>query len=70
MPKEDYSPTRQLDGRRKADQIMRNQLERYRKAFHVGQIITSEMNKEILFEVIINQANEAMESERSTVFLL
>ncbi len=56
-------------GRRKENQIMKNQLRRYRKAFHVGQIITSEMNKDILFEVIINQANEAMESERSTVFL-
>ncbi len=56
-------------GRREEDQIMTNQLRRYRKAFHVGQLITSEMNKDILFEVIINQATEAMESERSTVFL-
>jgi len=55
--------------RQRKDTIIKNQLQRYRKAFHVGQIITSEMNKDILFEVIINQANEAIESERSTVFL-
>jgi len=55
--------------RQRKETIIKNQLQRYRKAFHVGQIITSEMNKDILFEVIINQANEAIESERSTVFL-
>lgn len=55
--------------RQRKETVIKNQLQRYRKAFHVGQIITSEMNKDILFEVIINQANEAIESERSTVFL-
>ncbi len=55
--------------RRKEDRSMRQQLHRYKKAFHVGQIITSEMDRDALFEVIIHQINEVLESERSTVFL-
>jgi len=48
---------------------MRRRLRRYKKAFHVGQVITSEMDRDLLFEVIIHQTNEVLESERSTVFL-
>jgi len=58
-----------VTGRRKDDRIIRDRLRRYKKAFHVGQVITSEIDRDILFEVIIHQTNEVMESERSTVFL-
>ncbi|MCK4795233.1 MAG: GAF domain-containing sensor histidine kinase, partial [Desulfobacteraceae bacterium] len=34
-----------------------------------GQIITSEMNIEVLFEVIMVQTNQLMDTQRSTVFL-
>lgn len=51
------------------DRGMRDRLRRYKKAFHVGQIITSEIDRDLLFEVIIHQTNEVMESERSTVFV-
>jgi len=48
---------------------MKERLRRYRKAFHVGQLITAEVDRDRLFEVIIHQTNEVMESIRSTVFL-
>lgn len=56
-------------GRRASDRLVMAELRRYRKAFHVGQVITSEINKEILLEVIIHQINEVMEPQRSTVFI-
>jgi signal transduction histidine kinase len=55
--------------RRKEDRVMRDRLRRYKKAFHVGQVIASEVDRDRLFEVIIHQTNEVMESIRSTVFL-
>ncbi|MDZ7695565.1 MAG: GAF domain-containing protein [Deltaproteobacteria bacterium] len=55
--------------RRKEDQVMRERLRRYKQAFLVGQVITSEVDRDRLFEVIIHQTNEVMESIRSTVFL-
>lgn len=69
MPEEKDSRTSEVEVPPVEDQLIQNQLKRYHKAFHVGQMITSEMDKDRLFEVIINQANEAMETERSTVFL-
>ncbi len=56
-------------GRREQDRRLQKQLSRYQKAFNVGRVITSVLNRETLFEVIIHQVNEAMESERSTVFV-
>lgn len=55
--------------RREEDRVMRERLRRYKNAFHVGQVITSEVDRDRLFEVIIHQTNEVMESIRSTVFL-
>ena len=54
---------------RKESRILKTQLARYKKAFHVGQVITAEMGRDLLFQVIIHQTNEVLESERSTVFL-
>ncbi|MCF8146099.1 MAG: GAF domain-containing sensor histidine kinase [Deltaproteobacteria bacterium] len=55
--------------RRESDRVMRERLGRYKKAFHVGRVIASEMDRDRLFEVVIYQTNEVMESVRSTVFL-
>jgi class 3 adenylate cyclase len=56
-------------GRRKEDWTTRDQNLRHKELFQVGQIITSEMNMEVLFELIMEQTNKVMSSERSTVFL-
>ena len=56
-------------GRRKEDWISRNQNKQYRQLFNVGQIITSEMEMGSLFEVIMDQTNQIMDTQRSTVFL-
>ncbi len=56
-------------GRRKEDWLLREHLHRYTQLFHVGQIITSEINMEVLFEVIMDQTNQIMDTERSTLFL-
>jgi len=56
-------------GRRKNDWLIRDHIHRYTQLFHVGQIITSEINMDVLFEVIMDQTNQIMGTERSTVFL-
>jgi class 3 adenylate cyclase/putative methionine-R-sulfoxide reductase with GAF domain len=56
-------------GRRKEDFITRDQVHQYKKIYHVGQIITSEMNMAVLFELIIDHTNQIMGTERSSVFL-
>ncbi len=68
IPCEDHTRRGPTD-RIKDDRVTRDRLRRYKKAFHVGQVITSEMDRDLLFEVIIHQTNEVLESERSTVFL-
>jgi len=56
-------------GRRKEDWLLRDHLHRYTQLFHVGQIITSEIHMDVLFDVIMDQTNQIMETERCTVFL-
>jgi class 3 adenylate cyclase/putative methionine-R-sulfoxide reductase with GAF domain len=56
-------------GRRKEDRVVRDHNNRYKQLFNVGQIITSEMNMDTLFEVIMDQTNQIMDTERSSVFL-
>ncbi|CAB5117806.1 hypothetical protein D3OALGA1CA_3220 [Olavius algarvensis associated proteobacterium Delta 3] len=56
-------------GRRGEDWIVRDQNYRYQQLLTVGQVLTSEMNIERLFEVIMDQTNRIMQTERSTVFL-
>jgi class 3 adenylate cyclase len=56
-------------GRRREDAVVRTQNQRYKQLYQVGQIITSEMNMDILFEVIMDQTNQVMGTQRSTVFL-
>jgi len=56
-------------GRRKDDFGTREKLQKHGRLFNVGQVITSEMNLNDLFEVIMDQTNQMMGSQRSTVFL-
>lgn len=42
----------------------------YNDLFQVGQIITSEINYDLLFDVIIKQTNKIMDVERCSIFLV
>ncbi len=55
--------------RRAEDLLLRKQIDRHVKLFHIGQLITSEINFDTLFEVIADQTNQIMDSERCSVFL-
>ena len=48
---------------------MKQKIERYAKLLRVGQIITSEMNLEALFPLIIQHTNSIMDSQASSIFL-
>jgi signal transduction histidine kinase len=56
-------------GRRRDDFEVRELITHYQRLFNLGQVITSEINMDTLFEVIIEQTNQIMEVERTTVFL-
>ncbi len=56
-------------GRRKDDRHVRDHIRKHNLIFQVGQIITSEINMDVLFDVIMGQTNRIMGTERSTVFL-
>ena len=62
-------PARRHSIRREEDRALRRQLDRYVQLFQVGQIITAEMNFNVLFDVIIKQANRIMDTERCSIFL-
>ncbi len=62
-------PARRQSIRRESDRILRQQLDRYVHLFQVGQVITAEMNFDVLFDVIIEQANRVMNTERCSIFL-
>ena len=62
-------PARRQSIRREDDRILRRQLDRYVQLFQVGQVITAEMNFDVLFDVIIEQANRVMDTERCSIFL-
>jgi len=56
-------------GRRGENWFVRDQNYRYQQLLSVGQVLTSEMNIDRLFELIMDHTNRIMETERSTVFL-
>ncbi|MCD6297432.1 MAG: hypothetical protein J7M30_09780, partial [Deltaproteobacteria bacterium] len=56
-------------GRREDDFLTRVTLSKHGQLFSVGQIITSEMNLNSLFDVIMDQTNRIMGTRRSTVLL-
>lgn len=49
--------------------MLRDQIQRQKLLLDLGQIITSEMNLDALFEVIMHQTNEFMNTERCSVFM-
>ena len=56
-------------GRREEDYILRDQNIRYKQLYTLGQTITSEIKMDALFQLIMDQTNQIMGTERSTVFL-
>ncbi len=56
-------------GRRKEDLAIRQLGQRYQKLYRIGQTITSQLNMESIFDLVIEQTNQIMETERSTLFV-
>jgi len=70
MPDSDrIPPKRRKTIRRSEDWQLRKQIDRHIKLFHIGQLITSEMNFDVLFDLIADQTKRIMDSERCSVFL-
>lgn len=55
--------------RLKENQMLRDQIQRQKMLLDLGQIITSEMNLDALFKVIMHQTNQFMNTERCSVFM-
>jgi len=56
-------------GRRNEDFNVRKQIHKHHQLFEVGQTITSTMDFDKLFEVVMDQTNQIMDCRRSSVFL-
>ncbi|MFC1877797.1 GAF domain-containing protein [Thermodesulfobacteriota bacterium] len=56
-------------GRRNDDIAFRERAQRFKKLYNIGKIITSEMKMDALFRLVIDQTNQVMSTERSTLFL-
>ena len=56
-------------GRREEDIAVRERNQRFTKLYNIGQTIMTEMNMEALFGLVMDQANQIMNTERSTLFL-
>jgi len=70
MPDSDsIQPTRRKTIRRSEDWQLRKQIDRHIKLFHIGQTITSEMDFDVLFDLIADQMKRVMDVERCSVFL-
>jgi K+-sensing histidine kinase KdpD len=63
-------PRRRTTVRRTEDRLLRKQVDHYIQLFHIGQFITSEINFDTLFDVIAEQTNQIMNTERCSVFLV
>lgn len=71
MPDSDpVPPARRKTIRRSEDWQLRKQIDRHIKLFHIGQTITSEMNFDVLFDLIAGQMKRIMKVERCSVFLV
>jgi signal transduction histidine kinase len=66
----DDHPKRRTAFRRQEDRLLRKQIDIYIKLFNIGQVITSEMNFAALFDVIADQTNKILDSQRCSVFLI
>jgi signal transduction histidine kinase len=49
---------------------LRNRIDRLMRLLQVGQIITSEINFDVLFDLILEQTTDIMEAERCSIFLI
>ena len=47
----------------------RKRTQRFKKLYNIGQTITSEIKMEAIFDLVIDQTNQVMNTERSTLFL-
>lgn len=56
-------------GRRAGALLSKEKIDRQQRLLHVGQLITSEMNLDSLFPLIMEQSNRIMKTERSSVFV-
>ena len=56
-------------GRHKEDFAIRHMGQRYQRLYRIGQTITSQLNMESIFDLVIEQTNQIMETERSTLFV-
>ena len=56
-------------GRRIEDRMLRDQIQRHKMLFELGQMITSEMDLDALFKLIMAQTNQFMNTERCSVFM-
>ena len=56
-------------GRRIEDKVVRKRNSRFQELYNIGQTITSEINMEALFSIVMDQTNKIMNTERSTLFL-
>ena len=65
-----YSPDFRKSARRAEDLENYKIINRYKSLFQVGQIITSEIDYDILFKVIIKETSRIMDVERCSIFLL
>jgi class 3 adenylate cyclase/putative methionine-R-sulfoxide reductase with GAF domain len=65
----DSESEKRNNSRRVEDFLVREKLRKHSLLLNVGQIITSVMNMYALFEVIMEQTNQIMDTRRSTVFL-
>ena len=61
---------RRIACRREEDRLLRKQIDTYIKLLNIGQVITSEMNFDALFDVIADQTNKILDSQRCSVFLI
>ena len=57
------------NGRRVEDRMLREQIQRHKMLFELGQMITSEMDLDALFKLIMVQTNQLMNTERCSVFM-
>lgn len=61
--------SRKKIGRRNEDTAVRARNKRFQALFNIGQTITSEINMESIFSLVMEQTNTIMGTERSTLFI-
>jgi len=66
----DIAPTNKRNLQRRSEDVaIGRKIQRFEKLYNIGQTITSEMNIEALFDIVMNQANQIMYTDRSALFL-